>query len=57
MNWLLYAFLTVATWGLYGVYLHSVQMAMGDPVNGRYRRSCSWASPTSSSPCSRRSPC
>ena len=37
MNWLFYALLTVATWGLYGVYLHSGQMAMGDPVNGRYK--------------------
>jgi drug/metabolite transporter (DMT)-like permease len=37
MNWLFYALLTVATWGLYGVYLHSGQMAMGDPINGRYK--------------------
>ena len=37
MNWLFYAFLTVLTWGLYGVYLHSGQMAMGDPINGRYK--------------------
>ena len=37
MNRLFYALLTVATWGLYGVYLHSGQMAMGDPVNGRYK--------------------
>ncbi len=37
MQWLYYVFLTVATWGLYGVFLHSGQMAMGDPVNGRYK--------------------
>ena len=37
MNWLAYAFLTVATWGLYGVFLHSGQLAMGDPINGRYK--------------------
>ncbi len=37
MNWLVYAFLTVATWGLYGVFLHSGQLAMGDPINGRYK--------------------
>lgn len=37
MNWLYYAFLTVATWGLYGVFLHSGQMAMNDPVFGRYK--------------------
>ena len=37
MQWLIYAFLTVFTWGLYGVFLHSGQMAMGDPVFGRYK--------------------
>lgn len=37
MNWLYYALLTVATWGLYGVFLHSGQMAMNDPVFGRYK--------------------
>ena len=37
MQWLFYAFLTVFTWGLYGVFLHSGQMAMGDPVFGRYK--------------------
>ena len=37
MNWLFYALLTVLTWGLYGVYLHSGQLAMGDPINGRYK--------------------
>ena len=37
MQWLTYAFLTVVTWGLYGVFLHSGQMAMGDPVFGRYK--------------------
>jgi drug/metabolite transporter (DMT)-like permease len=37
MNWLAYAFLTVATWGLYGVFLHSGQMAMKDPEFGRYK--------------------
>jgi len=37
MNWLGFALLTVATWGVYGVLLHKGQMAMGDPVNGRYK--------------------
>ena len=37
MQWLFYVFLTVATWGLYGIFLHSGQMAMGDPVLGRYK--------------------
>lgn len=37
MQWLFYVFLTVCTWGLYGVFLHSGQMAMSDPVFGRYK--------------------
>lgn len=37
MQWLFYVFLTVCTWGLYGVFLHSGQMAMNDPVLGRYK--------------------
>ncbi|MEO7412919.1 MAG: hypothetical protein ABIZ81_06140 [Opitutaceae bacterium] len=37
MQWLFYAFLTVATWGLYGVFLHSGQLGMADPVSGRYK--------------------
>ncbi len=37
MQWLYYALLTVSTWGLYGVFLHSGQMAMNDPVFGRYK--------------------
>ncbi len=35
--WLLFSLLTVASWGVYGVFLHTGQMAMGDPVNGRYK--------------------
>lgn len=37
MTWLIYALMTVAFWGVYGIFLHSGQMAMGDPVNGRYK--------------------
>lgn len=37
MTWLLFSLLTVASWGVYGVFLHSGQTAMGDPVNGRYK--------------------
>ena len=37
MTWLFFALLTVLCWGIYGVFLHSGQMAMGDPVNGRYK--------------------
>ncbi len=36
-GWLAYALMTVACWGLYGVFLHSGQVGMGDPVNGRYK--------------------
>lgn len=35
--WLAYAMLTVVAWGAYGVFLHTGQMAMGDPINGRYK--------------------
>jgi hypothetical protein len=37
MTWLIFALMTVVSWGLYGVLLHSGQLAMGDPVNGRYK--------------------
>jgi len=37
MAWLFFALLTVASWGVYGVFLHNGQMAMADPVNGRYK--------------------
>ena len=36
-GWLAFATLTVACWGLYGVFLHSGQAAMNDPANGRYK--------------------
>lgn len=36
-TWLLFALLTVGSWGVYGAFLHTGQMAMGDPVNGRYK--------------------
>ncbi len=38
MNWLLFALLTVACWGVYGVYLHKGQTGIGlsDPV-ARYK--------------------
>jgi hypothetical protein len=35
--WLMFSFLTVASWGLYGAFLHTGQMGMADPVNGRYK--------------------
>jgi hypothetical protein len=37
MNWLLYVLLTVACWGVYGVFLHSGTLGMADPVNGRIK--------------------
>ncbi len=35
--WLIFAAMTVCSWGLYGVLLHTGQIAMSDPVNGRYK--------------------
>ena len=35
--WLGFALMTVVSWGCYGVFLHTGQMAMADPVNGRYK--------------------
>ena len=35
--WIVFAFMTVISWGLYGVFLHMGQVGMGDPVNGRYK--------------------
>lgn len=39
MTWLLFALLTVVSWGVYGVFLHTGQtsMAGGDPALARYR--------------------
>ena len=37
MNWFYLALVTVACWGLYGIYLHKGSMAMGDPQLGRYK--------------------
>ena len=36
-SWLIFALLTVITWGVYGVFLHKGQTYMADPVNGRYK--------------------
>ena len=35
--WLMYALLTVVSWGVYGILLHTGQSGMNDPVNGRYK--------------------
>lgn len=37
LAWLFFALLTVVSWGVYGVFLHTGQLAMQDPVNGRYK--------------------
>ena len=37
MTWLAFALMTVVSWGLYGVFLHSGQAGMADPVQGRYK--------------------
>jgi len=35
--WLMFTLLTVISWGLYGVMLHTGQMGMADPANGRIK--------------------
>ena len=37
MTWLIFALMTVATWGLYGIFLHKGQVSMSDPDLGRYK--------------------
>jgi drug/metabolite transporter (DMT)-like permease len=37
LTWLAFSLLTVASWGVYGIFLHTGQVAMGDPVHGRYK--------------------
>ena len=39
MTWLAFALMTVASWGVYGVFLHKGQAFMADPINGRYKAS------------------
>ena len=36
-TWILFSFLTVACWGVYGVYLHRGQTEMADMANGRWK--------------------
>jgi hypothetical protein len=35
--WIAYALMTVAAWGVYGIFLHSGQAEMKDPLLGRYK--------------------
>ena len=37
MNWLIFSLMTVACWGLYGVFLHMGQVGMADKEMGRYK--------------------
>ena len=37
MRWLIFALMTVVSWGLYGVFLHKGQVLMADPILGRYK--------------------
>jgi drug/metabolite transporter (DMT)-like permease len=37
LAWLVFALMTVFSWGIYGVLLHTGQIGMSDPVNGRYK--------------------
>lgn len=37
MNWLVYALMTVVSWGLYGIFLHNGQTAMADKTNALYK--------------------
>jgi drug/metabolite transporter (DMT)-like permease len=37
MNWLVFALMTVASWGVYGIFLHTGQLGMKDAMNGRYK--------------------
>jgi hypothetical protein len=37
MNWIVFALMTVLSWGVYGIFLHTGQMGMKDAVNGRYK--------------------
>ncbi len=37
MNWLIFALMTVVSWGLYGIFLHNGQTAMADKNNALYK--------------------
>ena len=35
--WITFALMTVACWGVYGIFLHAGQLGMADAANGRYK--------------------
>jgi hypothetical protein len=37
MNWLIFALMTVVSWGLYGIFLHNGQVAMQDKSNALFK--------------------
>jgi hypothetical protein len=37
MSWLIFALMTVVSWGLYGIFLHSGQVGMADKSNGLFK--------------------
>jgi hypothetical protein len=37
MNWLVFSLMTVLSWGLYGIFLHSGQVGMADKSNGLFK--------------------
>jgi len=37
MRWLIFALMTVLSWGLYGIFLHSGQVGMADKSNGLFK--------------------
>jgi hypothetical protein len=37
MHWLMFVLMTVACWGLYGIFLHMGQEGMGDKAMGRWK--------------------
>ena len=37
MTWLIFALITVGSWGVYGIFLHSGQVSMADAEHGRYK--------------------
>ena len=37
LAWVIFVLLTVVTWGIYGVLLHTGQVSMADPIHGRYK--------------------
>ena len=37
MHWIVFAFMSIASWGLYVNVIHIGTKAMEDPINGRFK--------------------